>query len=71
MKDVLIRAVKTFIQSFLGIVIPEIIIILNNPDQWRDWKTIILPFIMSGIASGISAIWNFAINKIEKDRLSI
>lgn len=63
MKDIAIRALKTFVQAFLGILVPEIILILNNADMWSDWKAVLVPFVASGIAAGISAVWNLFLQK--------
>ena len=66
MKDIAIRALKTFVQAFLGILIPEIILILNNQEMWSDWKAVIIPFVASGCAAGISAVWNMVLGKTTK-----
>lgn len=63
MKDITIRALKTFVQAFLGILIPEVILILNNQEMWSDWKAVIIPFVASGCAAGISAVWNMVLGK--------
>ena len=63
MKDIIIRALKTFVQAFLGILIPEIVLILQNPDMWSDWKAVLIPFVASGLAAGISAVWNLILQK--------
>ena len=66
MKDIAIRALKTFVQAFLGILIPEVILILNNQEMWSDWKAVIIPFVASGCAAGISAVWNMVLGKTTK-----
>lgn len=66
--DVLARAIKTFVQAFCGILIPEIITILNNgltPDQ-VSWA-IIIPILSSSLAAGLSATWNLINNKLLED----
>lgn len=63
MKDIAIRALKTFVQAFLGILIPEVILILNNQEMWSDWKAVLIPFVASGCAAGISAVWNMILGK--------
>lgn len=57
MKDVLIRTIKTFIEAFLGVLIPEIALILqgNLPE---DWCPVVLPIICAALAAGITAAWN-------------
>lgn len=64
-KDIGIRALKTFVQAFLGIVIPEIIVILNGGFvSWSTAWAILAPFVASALAAGISAVWNSVIHPI-------
>ena len=63
------RALKTFIQAFLGVLIPQIVAMLNNYMEfdWGKWTTY-LPLITAALAAGISAGWNALINaKSNKD----
>lgn len=64
MKDWLERALKTFVQAFAGIFVPEIIVLLNGgfTDIHTAWK-ILSPFVAAGLAAGISAVWNMALEK--------
>lgn len=57
MKDVLIRTIKTFIEAFLGVLIPEIALLLqgNLPE---DWCPVVLPILCAALAAGITAVWN-------------
>ena len=61
--DVLSRALKTFVQAFLGSLVPQIIAMLNNYLEF-DWGklTTYLPLITAALAAGISAVWNGIIN---------
>lgn len=66
MKDIIERVLKTFIQAFLGVLIPELCVILQNPELPVDihgWKALIIPLICSGIAAGLSAVWNGVLHK--------
>lgn len=58
-KDVLIRAVKTFVQAFLGVLIPELVTLLNGgfTDVPTFWKAV-APFVAAALAAGIAAAWN-------------
>ncbi|MBQ6165252.1 MAG: hypothetical protein IJK23_12320 [Clostridia bacterium] len=58
-KDVLIRAAKTFVQAFLGVLIPEIVTLLSGgfTDVSTFWKAF-SPFLAAALAAGISAAWN-------------
>ena len=62
-KDVGSRALKTFVQAFFGVLIPQIVMMLNNymDFDWSAWTTY-LPLITGGLAAGISAAWNGIIN---------
>lgn len=58
-KEILIRAVKTFAQAFLGVLIPEICAVLNGGfTEIRTFGKVMLPFVAAGLAAGISAAWN-------------
>lgn len=62
-KDITIRALKTFVQAFFGVLIPEIVAMLNNymDFDWSKWTTY-LPLIVAGLSAGISAVWNTVLN---------
>ena len=68
MKDWQIRALKTFGQCFGGVLIPEIVMLLNNlpADITTTWK-ILFPVVCSGIAAGISAVWNIVLEELKKN----
>ncbi len=57
------RALKTFVQAFLGVLIPQVVMMLNNymDFDWSKWTTY-LPIITGALAAGISAAWNGIIN---------
>lgn len=66
--DWLVRSIKTFVQAFFGILIPEVAAILNNPDLIQDIgkvKAIIIPVLCSALAAGICAVWNGVSEKTE------
>lgn len=62
------RAGKTFVQAFLGVLIPQIVMMLNNymDFDWTQWTTY-LPLITGALAAGISAAWNAFINAGNKE----
>ena len=66
--DIFSRAAKTFVQAFVGFLIPEIVLILNNITNYDfgDWKTWALPIICGALAAGFSAIQNTIINATRK-----
>ncbi len=69
-KDVGSRALKTFVQAFLGVLIPQIVMMLNNymDFDWAQWTTY-LPLITAALAAGISAAWNGIINATDKKEM--
>lgn len=68
MKDWMIRAIKTFVQAFLGVLIPEIVLILNNITNFEDFNAVwavLAPFIASALAAAIAAVWNIVLEKMK------
>ena len=67
--DVLSRAIKTFIQAFCGILIPELVAVLNNgiPEGMTVWA-VLLHILGPSFAAGISACWNILNNKLLDDK---
>lgn len=59
MKDILIRAIKTFIQGFLG----ALAVTLPNTD-FSD-TTIMKSLLIGAVAAGISAVMNLTINYLD------
>ena len=53
--DIIERATKTFVQTFLVIFVPALIAYLNGAGE-LSVKTVIAP----AAAAGISAVWNWA-----------
>lgn len=61
--DIWQRALKTFVQAFLGILIPEVVSLLQTgmPETGKIWY-VLFPVLCSALASGISAGWNLLNN---------
>ncbi len=61
--DWFIRAVKTFVQAFFGVLIPVIVSILNGglPVDWGAAKVTLVSALMAALAAGISAVWNICL----------
>ena len=60
MPDWLIRTIKTFVQSFFGVLIPEVCIMLNNgfpTDISTAWK-VLAPVVAAALSAAICAAWN-------------
>lgn len=60
MSDWLVRAIKTFVQAFFGVLIPEVCIVLNGgfPESIDAAWLVLSPFVASAFAAAISATWN-------------
>lgn len=60
MKDWMIRALKTFVQSFFGILVPELCILLNGgfPESLNAAWLVMSPVIASALSAAICAVWN-------------
>lgn len=59
-KDILIRALKTFIQGFLG----ALAITLPNSDLASE--SVLKSLLIGALASGISALMNFVLELLKK-----
>lgn len=64
MKDWFERALKTFVQAFFGVLIPQTAAMLAGgfPDVSTAWK-VLSPFVAAALAAGISAVWNLVLEK--------
>lgn len=60
MKDILIRAIKTFIQGFLGALA------VTLPSSDLTDTTIVKSLLIGACAGGISAVMNLIINYLDK-----
>ena len=62
MKDWMVRALKTFVQSFFGVLVPEVVLILSGglPESVSAAWSILSPIVAAALAAAISAVWNIA-----------
>lgn len=69
MKDWQIRALKTFAQAFGGVLVPEVVMILNSgvPESWSMLWAVLAPVVCASLAAGISAAWNVILEKLKED----
>ena len=65
--DWAIRALKTFVQTFFGVLIPAVCAILNNgfPDNWSKLWVALSPVVAAALSAAISAVWNILIEKLK------
>lgn len=66
MPDWLIRTIKTFVQSFFGVLIPELCIILNGgfPASVDEAWKVLAPVVAAGLSAAICAAWNIINEKL-------
>lgn len=67
MSDWLIRAIKTFVQAFFGVLIPEVCAILQNgfPESISVAWAALAPVVAAALASAICAAWNIILEKLK------
>lgn len=63
MKDILIRAGKTFIQGFLGALA------VTLPTSDFENTAVLKSLLIGALAGGISAVMNLIINMLNKDNI--
>ena len=68
MKDWMVRALKTFVQAFLGVAVPELVAILTGglPQDVTALKAVMIPILCAALAAGIAAAWNIINEQLEK-----
>lgn len=66
MKDWAIRAAKTFVQAFLGVLIPAVVTLLSGgfPESTEIAWTILSPTVSAALAAAICAVWNLTKEKL-------
>ena len=67
MKDWMVRALKTFVQTFFGVVIPEACAILQHgfPEDWPTVWAYMAPIVASALAAAICAVWNIILERLK------
>ncbi len=61
-KDIAIRALKTFIQAFVSIAIAQLAGV--NFIEGEDLKNVLIGIAISGGAAGVSAVWNAVLSPL-------
>lgn len=61
MKDILIRALKTFVQGFLGALV------VTLPSADLSDSALVKSILIGALAGGISAVMNLVLNYLKKD----
>ncbi len=67
--DWLIRAIKTFVQAFFGVLVPEVVVVLQRgwPESWAAAWGYLAPVIAADLAAAISAVWNICLERLGAD----
>ena len=67
MKDWAIRAIKTFIQAFFGVLVPAIYTMLSNgwPESVSAAWVILAPTVAAALAAAICAVWNIVLEALD------
>ena len=68
MKDWMRRALKTFVQAFFGVLIPELAANMKEglPETGSALPTSLLPIVAAALAAAISAVWNLGLEAARK-----
>ena len=67
MKDWMIRAIKTFVQAFFGVLVPEVVAVLQHgwPESWEAVWAYLAPVVAAALAAAISAVWNILLERMK------
>lgn len=57
----MIRAIKTFVQAFFGVLVPAVVAMLSDgfPADLPTLWVILAPTVSAALAAAIAAVWNF------------
>lgn len=68
--DWLVRALKTAVQAFGGVLVPEIVVILQAgwPESWGILWAALSPVVTAALAAAICAAWNIILEKLREDK---
>lgn len=70
MKDWMIRALKTFVQAFFGVLIPAVVTMLQDgwPENWNKVWVLLAPTLAAALAAAISAVWNIILEAMNQKK---
>lgn len=66
MKDWMIRALKTFVQAAGSFIVADITVLSDALTDIGAFKQAAITVLVGAVAAGISAVWNIALEKLEK-----
>lgn len=66
MRDWVVRSLKTFVESFFGVLIPAVCALLSGgfPESIHAAWVILAPTVSAALAAAITAVWNIALEKL-------
>lgn len=66
--DWAVRALKTAVQAFGSVLIPEVVVILNGgwPESWSVFWGCIAPVVSAALAAAICAVWNILLERLKE-----
>ena len=69
--DWLIRTLKTFVQSFLGVLIPEVCLMLSGgfPESISALWRVLSPVVAAALSAAICAAWNIISECLKEEDL--
>lgn len=67
LKDWQIRAIKTFVQAFGGVLVPELVAILTGGADISTMQAVLAPVVCAALAAGISAAWNVILERLKQE----
>ena len=69
MRDWVIRAIKTFVQSFFGVLIPAVCTLLSGgwPESWGAVWVVLSPTVAAALSAAIAAVWNIILERTKGD----
>lgn len=71
MRDWMIRAIKTFVQSTVAYFVANITMITSHVVNWdfADWKGWLMPILIGALSAGISAVWNIILESMNSKKI--
>ena len=65
--DWAIRSLKTFVQTFFGVLIPALCAVLNSgvPENWSVLWVALSPVIAAALSAAIAAVWNIILEHLK------
>lgn len=68
--DWAVRAIKTFVQAFFGVLVPEVCAVLSHgwPESWAAVWAYLAPVVAAALAAAICAGWNVLLERLKEGK---